>query len=158
MGLRSFHDCPATQLKGSMDCSGLVILSRHEIIEVDFIPFEQNHGKNFVEVSNLGVSNSLARQKDNLSLIIIDLREVDQQGSRTGTDPLERTERRRLHDAPRLLHHQPLGDLGGQARSDHGYVGVHPADQAHRRPADTGRRLQRFWPDPATTSLTNVSA
>ena len=55
LGLRSFHDCPATQLKGSMDCSGLAILSRHEITEVDFRPFEQNPGKNFVEVKNLGV-------------------------------------------------------------------------------------------------------
>ena len=59
LGLRSFHDCPATQLKGSMDCSGLAILSRHEITEVDFRPFEQNPGKNFVEVKILGISNSL---------------------------------------------------------------------------------------------------
>ena len=48
-----------------MDCSGLAILSRHEITEVDFLPFDQNHGKNSVEVNQISWQGE--RKKGQLS-------------------------------------------------------------------------------------------
>ena len=49
---RSSRGCPAARLTGKMGCNGLAILSRHEIVEVEFLPFNKK-GINHVEVHNM---------------------------------------------------------------------------------------------------------